>query len=99
MRGKSVSDQTPVPRPVSTTAGALWQEFEAIHGPDRPACTGQGHDGSLRDYYDAALQRNQAALLLGFLVMELAFVVAAYREGGTHRRLFGHNFGWWTLAS
>jgi hypothetical protein len=59
-----VSDQPPVPRPVSTTAGALWQEFEAIHGHDRPACTRQGHDGSLLDYYDAALQKNQAALCL-----------------------------------
>ena len=59
-----MSDQPPVPRPVSSTAGALWLEFEAIHGPDRPACTRQGHDGSLRDYYDAALQKNQSALCL-----------------------------------
>ena len=76
-----MSDQTPVPRPVSTTAGALWQEFEAIHGPDRPACTRQGHDGSLRDYYDAALQRNQAALCLsGGGVRSAAFSLGVLQD-------------------
>jgi succinate dehydrogenase/fumarate reductase cytochrome b subunit len=64
MWGKPSADQPPVPRPVSTTAGALWQEFEAIHGAARPACTRNGHDGALRDYYDAALQKQQSALCL-----------------------------------
>jgi hypothetical protein len=64
MRGKPSSDQPPLPRPVSTTAGALWREFEAIHGPERPASNRQGHDGALRDYCDAALQKHQSALCL-----------------------------------
>jgi hypothetical protein len=54
----------PEPRPVSTLAGALWQEFEAIHNRVRPAATGQGPDASLRAYYDAALRQDQAALCL-----------------------------------
>jgi len=81
MRGKSVSDQPPVPRPVSTTAGALWQEFEAIHGPDRPACTRHGPDGSLRDYYDAVLQKDQAALCLsGGGVRSAAFSLGVLQD-------------------
>ncbi len=76
-----MSDQPPVPRPVSTTAGALWQEFEAIHGSDRPACTRQGHDGSLHDYYDAALQKNQAALCLsGGGVRSAAFSLGVLQD-------------------
>jgi Patatin-like phospholipase len=76
-----VSDQPPVPRPVSTTVGALWQEFEAIHGPERPACTREGHDGALRDYYDAALHKNQSALCLsGGGVRSAAFSLGVLQE-------------------
>ena len=54
----------PEPRPVSTLAGALWQEFEAIHGKPRASPLEPGPDASLHAYFDAALQHNQAALCL-----------------------------------
>lgn len=54
----------PEPRPVSTLAGALWDEFEAIHAKPRAAATAQGPDASLHAYYDAALKTPQAALCL-----------------------------------
>lgn len=54
----------PEPRPVSTLAGALWDEFEVIHKRTRPAVTAQGPDASLHAYYQAALQQEQAALCL-----------------------------------
>jgi hypothetical protein len=54
----------PRPRPVSTVAGALWQEFEAIHGETQAAALGQGPDASLQAYYRAALTKDQAALCL-----------------------------------
>jgi len=54
----------PQPRPVSTLAGALWDEFEIIHNQPRSAATAQGPDASLHAYYEAALQQEQAALCL-----------------------------------
>ena len=54
----------PEPRPVSTVAGALWQEFAAIHNEPHQVAAGIEHDASLRAYYAAALERNQAALCL-----------------------------------
>ena len=54
----------PEPRPVSTLAGALWDEFEAIHKIPRPTVTAPGPNASLDAYYDAALQQDQAALCL-----------------------------------
>ena len=54
----------PEPRPVSTLAGALWDEFEAIHGETRPAILAQGPDAALCAYYDAALRHDQAALCI-----------------------------------
>src|SRR5579883_1158081 len=65
MRGASLPDQPAVPRPVLSTAGALWQELEVIHRPEgRPASKRQGYDAALLDYYDEALRRDQAALCL-----------------------------------
>src|SRR5262249_35911166 len=37
--------------------------------------------------------------LLGFAVMELAFIAAALYESGDHQRLFKRNFGWWTIGA
>jgi hypothetical protein len=54
----------PRPRPVSTVAGALWREFEAVHGEPQSAALGQGPDASLQAYYQAALAKDQAALCL-----------------------------------
>ena len=54
----------PQPRPVSTLAGALWQEFEAIHDLPRPVAAGEGPDASLQAYYTAAFAQRQAALCL-----------------------------------
>jgi hypothetical protein len=51
-------------RPVSTLAGALWDEFEAIHAKPRAAATAQGPDAALHAYYNAALATPQAALCL-----------------------------------
>jgi len=45
-------------------AGALWNEFEAIHKQKWPAVTANGPDASLHAYYDAVLQRDQGALCL-----------------------------------
>jgi hypothetical protein len=56
--------EEPRPRPVSTAAGALWREFEAIHGEAQTAALGQGPDASLQAYYQAALAKEQAALCL-----------------------------------
>src|SRR5436190_22551042 len=64
MRAAVSQHDEPEPRPVSTLAGALWQEFEAIHHLPRPVAAGQGPDASLRAYYNAALEQNQAALCL-----------------------------------
>ena len=64
MKKGGVSLRRPEPRPVSTLAGALWQEFEAIHNKPRPAAAHQGYHESLRAYYDAASQHDQAALCL-----------------------------------
>jgi hypothetical protein len=57
-------NRKPRPRPVSTVAGALWREFEAIHGEGQKAGLGPGPDASLQAYYQAALEKNQAALCL-----------------------------------
>jgi hypothetical protein len=64
MRRRPAKESEPRPRPVSTTAGALWREFEAIHGEAQTAALGQGPDASLRAYYTAALDKQQAALCL-----------------------------------
>lgn len=54
----------PRPRPVSTVVGALWGEFEAIHGKQEGHETGRGPDADLQAYYEAAHGREQAALCL-----------------------------------
>jgi hypothetical protein len=64
MRARRSHGRQPEPRPVSTLAGALWQEFAAIHGEAGPVSTGPDPDASLRAYYDSALKRDQAALCL-----------------------------------
>jgi hypothetical protein len=64
MSAKRLRKSEPQARPVSTLAGALWDEFEAIHKQKRPAVTANGPDASLHAYYYAALQRDQAALCL-----------------------------------
>jgi hypothetical protein len=51
-------------RPVSTLAGALWDEFEAIHAKPRAVATALGPDASLYAYYSAASATSQAALCL-----------------------------------
>jgi hypothetical protein len=64
MQRRRSATQEPRPRPVSTVAGALWREFEAIHGEAQTATSGQGPDASLQAYYEAALAKQQAALCL-----------------------------------
>jgi hypothetical protein len=54
----------PEPRPVSTVAGALWQEYATIHQESHEGAAGIEHEASLRAYYTAALERNQSALCL-----------------------------------
>ena len=53
-----------MPRPVSTLSGALWQEFETIHGAAATPSTGAGPDAALSDYYKTALDAQQTALCL-----------------------------------
>ena len=62
MMGGRAHDSPPKPRPVMTLAGALWQEFTTLHGERRPAATGDEPDAGLQAYYEAALDKNQAAL-------------------------------------
>jgi len=64
MMGGRAHDSPPKPRPVMTLAGALWQEFTTLHGERRPAATGDEPDAGLQAYYEAALDKNQAALCL-----------------------------------
>jgi hypothetical protein len=64
MKTRPLQNIEPRPRPVSTVAGALWREFEAIHGEAQPAAPGQGPDASLQAYYQAAFAKGQAALCL-----------------------------------
>ncbi|HVZ10393.1 patatin-like phospholipase family protein [Rhodopila sp.] len=49
---------------MSTVAGALWQEFDTIHGGSRSSADFDGPDASLRAYYSAAARQDQAALCL-----------------------------------
>jgi hypothetical protein len=64
MSARCPKEAEPELRPVSTLAGALWDEFEAIHAKPRAAATIQGPDAALRAYYSAALATPQAALCL-----------------------------------
>jgi Patatin-like phospholipase len=64
MHMRASGGAAPRPRPVSTVAGALWREFEAIHGETQAAALGQGPDASLRAYCEAALKKEQAALCI-----------------------------------
>jgi len=64
MSARRLHQSEPKPRPVSTLAGALWDEFEIIHQRPRVAATAQGPDASLHAYYKAALESEQAALCL-----------------------------------
>ncbi len=64
MSARRPKQAEPELRPVSTLAGALWDEFEAIHAKPRAAATAQGPDASLHAYYSAALATPQAALCL-----------------------------------
>jgi hypothetical protein len=54
----------PVPRPVSTLAGALWDEYSAIHGKQRVDSGAHGPQSALDAYYKAASAENQTALCL-----------------------------------
>lgn len=54
----------PVPRPVSTLAGALWDEYSAIHGKPRIDNGPHGPQSALDAYYKAASAENQTALCL-----------------------------------
>jgi hypothetical protein len=83
----------PEPRPVSTLAGALWQEFEAIHDDPRPVAAGQGPDASLRAYYSAALAQNQAALCLsGGGIRSAAFSLGVLQALAQKRLLTGFHY-------
>ena len=63
MRGQFFHAHAPEPRPVTSLAGALWQEFGAIHG-DEEWQNSATQDPSLDGYYRAAFGKNQAALCL-----------------------------------
>ncbi|HKJ74847.1 MAG TPA: patatin-like phospholipase family protein, partial [Alphaproteobacteria bacterium] len=54
----------PRPRPVSTVAGALWDELESIHGQHDGRATGRGPDADLQAFYAAAIGKDQAAVCL-----------------------------------
>lgn len=64
MRAGKSHAATPVPRPVSTLAGALWDEFTTIHGGSRIDDGASGPEAALQSYFAEALRRNQAALCL-----------------------------------
>lgn len=57
-------EHPPVPRPVSTLAGALWDEYSAIHGKPRIDSGVHGPQSALDAYYKAASAENQTALCL-----------------------------------
>ena len=61
--GKSHA-RPPVPRPVSTLAGALWEEFTTIHARPRVDGDALGPDAALKGYFAAATRQEQAALCL-----------------------------------
>jgi len=54
----------PVPRPVSTLAGALWEEYSTIHDEPRVDSGIHGPQSALDAYYKAAVAKNQTALCL-----------------------------------
>ncbi len=64
MIGRRSQEHPPEPRPVSTLAGVLWQEFSVIHDKARVPVGGQDPDTSLQAYLAAALEHEQAALCL-----------------------------------
>jgi hypothetical protein len=79
MRATRRNDE-PRPRPVSSVVGALWREFEAIHGKPQAAALGRGLDPSLQAYYLAALAEDQAALCLsGGGIRSAAFALGVLR--------------------
>jgi len=63
MRGQFFHAHPPEPRPVTSLAGALWQEFGAIHG-DAEWHGSATHDPSLENYYRAAFAKEQASLCI-----------------------------------
>lgn len=63
MRGIFFHAHPAEPRPVTSLAGALWQEFGAIHG-DGEWQSSATPDPSIEGYYRAAFAKNQAALCL-----------------------------------
>jgi Patatin-like phospholipase len=80
MKKRPRDEIEPRPRPVSTVAGALWREFEAIHGEVQSAALGQGPDASLLEYNRAALAKDQAALCLsGGGIRSGSFVLGVLR--------------------
>jgi hypothetical protein len=93
MSAKRQHQPEPEPRPVSTLAGALWEEFQAIHGPWPSAATASGPDASLRAYYDAALQQNQAALCLsGGGIRSAAFSLGVLQGLAGRKLLTGFHY-------
>jgi hypothetical protein len=54
----------PTPRPVGTLADALWAEFAAIHGGDRPVLADHSPEASLLEYCKKANHAGQTALCL-----------------------------------
>src|SRR6476619_4106240 len=71
----------PVPRPVSTLAGALWDEYAAIHGKPRIDSDAHGPQSALDAYYKAASAENQTALCLsGGGIRSAAFSLGVLQE-------------------
>ena len=64
MRAMQFKRRPALPRPVMTLAGALWEEFEAIHGEAEPASGDHAPEARLNAYCAAALAKDQAALCL-----------------------------------
>ena len=64
MAGGRSHRRPPVPRPVWTLAGALWEEYSTIHGKPRVDDGVHGPQAALKGYFEAARAERQAALCL-----------------------------------
>jgi predicted acylesterase/phospholipase RssA len=64
MAAGRVHKRPPGPRPVSTLAAALWEEYSTIHGEPRVESGAHGPQSALDAYYRAASEKNQTALCL-----------------------------------
>ena len=88
MRAGKSHAGTPVPRPVSTLAGALWEEFTTIHGKPRVDGEASGPDAALKSYFAAALRQKQAALCLsGGGIRSAAFSLGVLQALARHNLL------------